>query len=61
MSPSESTDSGMKCFKCGKLETNIHLCKLIGTSQIICDKCCKETLTEKKCQHRECGHYRKIE
>ncbi|HUY00510.1 MAG TPA: hypothetical protein VMV49_13200 [Candidatus Deferrimicrobium sp.] len=58
MSPSEGTDEGMKCFNCGKLARNIHLCKVAGVSQIICDECCNKFLAEKKCQQRSCGHYR---
>ncbi|NVM29071.1 MAG: hypothetical protein HWN65_09515 [Candidatus Helarchaeota archaeon] len=58
MNPSDSKGKGMKCFKCGKDATNIHLCKVAGISQIICDDCCKKLLDEKRCQHKECGHYR---
>ncbi len=58
MSPVESESNGMKCFKCGKLASNIHLCKVAVVSQIICDECCQKLLKEKKCNHRECGHYR---
>ncbi|NVM52816.1 MAG: hypothetical protein HWN66_03870 [Candidatus Helarchaeota archaeon] len=59
MSPPESANKGMRCFKCGKLATNIHLCKVAGISQISCDDCCKKMLNENKCNHRECGHYQK--
>ncbi|MHA1263877.1 MAG: hypothetical protein ACTSRS_01460 [Candidatus Helarchaeota archaeon] len=58
MSQPKSTNKGMRCFKCGKMARNIHLCKVAGISQIICDDCCKKLLSEKKCLHRECGHFR---
>lgn len=60
MSPSGSSNKGMKCFKCGKLASNIHICKVAGISQIICDQCCKDLLKKAKCQHKECGHYRAV-
>ena len=60
MNPAKSTNNGMNCFNCGKLKSNIHICKIAGISQIICDDCCKKFLNEKRCQHRECGNYRII-
>lgn len=60
MNRQEVKDEKLRCFSCGKLATNVHLCKTTGISQIICDNCCKKLLKGKRCQHRECGHYRPL-